>query len=91
VTNKPQGDTTRDGNAGSGGTDKATRPRLPLPSDRDQAADQQGHPVEPIIEQARKDVTSGQKDTDLRGTAAEKFDAKNGARLKHGTPRTDGG
>ena len=71
---------------GKGGTDNATKPRLPLPHDRDEAADQQGHPVEPVIEQAGKDVEQGLKDTDLRGTAAEKFDRKFGPRDGHGTP-----
>ena len=73
---------------GSGGTDKGTAPRLPLPHDRDEAADQQDTEVEPVIEQAQKDVARGLIDTDRRGDAAQKFDDKFGPRREHGTPRT---
>lgn len=79
-------DTTAGHSKGTGGIGKGTAPRLPLPSDRDEAADQQGHPIEPVIEQAGKDLENGLRDTDLRGTAAEKFDQKFGPRKGHGTP-----
>ena len=66
--------------------DTDTGPRLPLPHDRDEAADREGHPPEPVIEQAGKDVARGLQDTDLRGTAADNFDRKFGPRKAHGTP-----
>ena len=81
-------DITRVDSAGSGGTDQGTAPRLPLPHDRDEAADQQGKATEPVIEQAQKDIARGLTDTDRRGDAAQKFDDKFGPRLEHGTPRT---
>ena len=73
---------------GSGGTDKGTAPRLPLPHDRDEAADQQRKEIEPVIEQAQKDIARGLTDTDRRGDAAQKFDDKFGPRREHGTPQT---
>ena len=75
-------------NSGSGGTDKGTAPRLPLPHDRDEAADQPASEIEPVMEQAKKDVSRGLTDTDRRGDAAEKFDDRFGPRREHGTPRT---
>ena len=74
--------------AGSGGTDKGTTPRLPLPHDRDETADQQGKETEPVIDQAQKDVARGLTDTDRRGDAAQTFDDRFGPRREHGTPRT---
>ena len=82
-------DTTRVDDAGSGGgTDNGTAPRLPFPHDRDEAADQQAKEIDPVIEQAKKDISRGLADTDRRGDAAEKFDDRFGPRREHGTPRT---
>ena len=79
-------DTTRIGNAGSGGTGNGTAPRLPAPHDRDEAADQQGKDPEPVIEQAQKDISRALVDTDRRADAAQTFDDKFGPRREHGTP-----
>lgn len=46
-----------------------TRPRKkhPLPHERDQTTEDQQSPVRPEIEQAKDDIESGKKDTDLHG------------------------
>ena len=79
--------TTQVEDSGSGGTDKGTAPCLPLPHDRDEAADQTATEIEPVMEQAKKDISRGLTDTDRRGDAAEKFDDRFGPRREHGTPR----
>ena len=61
-----------------------TKPRLPLPHDRDESAADSGHPKDPVIEQAGKDVDRGLRDTDLRDKAGEAFDRKFGPRREGG-------
>jgi hypothetical protein len=39
-----------------------------LPHERDESSDSQGGGPRPVMEQARRDIESGQQDTDLRGT-----------------------
>ncbi|BAL95989.1 hypothetical protein [Rubrivivax gelatinosus] len=41
---------------------------LPLPHERDESAGDSGMTPRPVMEQARRDLASGQVDTDLRGT-----------------------
>lgn len=41
---------------------------LPLPHERDESAGDSGMKPRPVMEQARRDLASGQVDTDLRGT-----------------------
>jgi hypothetical protein len=41
----------------------------PLPHERDESnEDPAAHPLQPVIERARRDLESGQVDTDLRAT-----------------------
>lgn len=42
--------------------------RLPLPHDRDEAASEQGQPLDKRIVQAKRDLDAGQVDTDMRAT-----------------------
>ena len=44
------------------------RPDLTLPHERDETATGEGVLPQPLMEQARRDVESGQQDTDLHGT-----------------------
>ena len=44
----------------------ATQPGLPLPHERDESIDTAPAAPDPAIEQARRDIESGQVDTDLR-------------------------
>ena len=57
-------------------TGTATKPRLPLPHDRDESASEETRPPEPVMEQAGKDLARGLRDTDLRGAAAGNFDRR---------------
>lgn len=41
---------------------------LPLPHERDESIGDSGTKPRPVMEQARRDLASGQVDTDLRGT-----------------------
>lgn len=41
---------------------------LPMPHERDESAGDSGMQPRPVIEQARRDLESGQVDTDLRST-----------------------
>jgi hypothetical protein len=52
------------------GSDPADSGRgLPMPHERDESNDDPAaHPRQPVIEQARRDLESGQVDTDLRTT-----------------------
>ena len=43
------------------------QPDLRLPHERDQSTDGTAQAPRPIIEQARRDIESGQQDTDRRG------------------------
>ncbi len=47
---------------------------LALPHDRDEAASQQGQPLDARIVQAKRDLDAGQVDTDMRATPG--LDAK---------------
>ena len=53
--------------------DAAKPPALPLPHERDQTTRRKEHPADPVIDQAKRDVDSGQQDTDQRGRAGEIF------------------
>jgi hypothetical protein len=61
---------------------EARTPQLPLPHERDESTRRQAHPAEPVIEQAGRDIASGQQDTDMRDHAAEVFDRRWGTRRK---------
>ncbi|HEX5125223.1 MAG TPA: hypothetical protein VFW00_00650 [Rhodocyclaceae bacterium] len=39
-----------------------------LPHERDESSDSQTAPIQPVIEQAQKDIAEGKQDTDLHGT-----------------------
>ena len=65
-------------------TGSNTKPRLPLPHDRDESAAEERHPKDPVIEQAGKDVGRGLRDTDVRGEVGAVFDRKFGPRRKGG-------
>lgn len=41
---------------------------LPMPHERDQKTGEVGHPQDPVIVQARKDIDAGLVDTDMRAT-----------------------
>ncbi|MBK1711322.1 hypothetical protein [Rubrivivax gelatinosus] len=49
---------------------------LPLPHERDEAPDAPGGKPRPVIEQARRDIESGQVDTDMRSSAGLDADAR---------------
>ena len=44
------------------------RPDPPLPHERDETATGESALPQPLMEQARRDIESGQQDTDLHGT-----------------------
>jgi len=58
---------------------------LPLPHERDEALGSVSTQTDPVIEQAHKDLESGQVDTDLRATPG--LDAAKRARLLRRTRR----
>jgi hypothetical protein len=54
-------------------------PPVALPHERDQASDQTERAVDPVIEQAHRDIKDGQVDTDMRATPG--LDAERRARV----------
>lgn len=61
----------------------ASQPGLPLPHERDESIGSAPATPDPIIEQARRDIESGQVDTDLRNPAG--LDAEQRKRLLRGS------
>jgi|GEM_PF-2218409 hypothetical protein len=60
----------------------ASQPGLPLPHERDESIGSAPATPDPTIEQARRDIESGQVDTDLRNPAG--LDAEQRKRLLRG-------
>jgi len=55
---------------------EAKKPAAPLPHERDESTRDHEHPVEPVVDQARRDLDDGKEDTDLRRRAGEMFDKR---------------